>query len=259
VQAESWPFVRAAAATRGAYAEIAATSKYLEALLKFAGADCQRTSDAARALVTLIIHARLPSAQARSAHRQGGYEATSDVPDIVSSSLQSLVSALESTQAKSYDASAVSGSSGESESAGEEADSSLVGFSGTRVLLGASETAELVSAIQRHLEGSSTRKSSGHRSMRVELLNAEHLREAKPSQIVHVATTCEFSHSSGVDSQRKEAGIGKAQSSSVNTGDEFMALAQVCARHHHSFNALSTCRQTLAPLYKRLASMHCVT
>ena len=53
VQAEAWPDVRAAAAAKGKSVNIAATAKYLEALLRFAGADCQRTSAVSYTHLTL--------------------------------------------------------------------------------------------------------------------------------------------------------------------------------------------------------------
>jgi hypothetical protein len=244
VQADVWPQVRAAAVSSGINAEIAATAKYLEALLHFAGADCQRTSDAARTLQDLLIGASAQAARARTRTTQGQRPRQADAftenRDIVSSSLHSLLSALENTETTEsrigdkiqkeaaervravelqwfgYQTDQSSGDY-ESDSGGEE--------SGP---LNASAVADLASAIHSYLQGSGTRKRPASSSLGARGMDAEQLWSAKPSQIVLVATTCEVADGSELDAWQQDAEIAMAENRSLDTGDKFMELAQAC-------------------------------
>lgn len=229
VQAEEWPQVRAASIAKGAGAEIATTAKYMEALLKFAGADCQRTSDAARALTVLLNGATIASVSSRATRGFGS--STSEMSELVSGPLHSLMAALEHTKDVSDGEGAVTSSEGEEEPASSEG-SELASPKGSQAsLLGSSETAELLSAIQKHLQGSRARGVAARNARNAQPLSAEQLQNAKPAQVVQAATAWELGVTSDTGESQQQTGEGAAQQPG-GTGEGFMALAQVCFLQH---------------------------
>lgn len=212
VQADVWPAVRAAAAAKGTSAEIATTAKYLESLLQFAGSDCQRTSDAARALTELLRSSATAGSEPSRSHR--GSEC-SEAADLVSGSLHSLKSALEPIRDEFDGASAV-GHAGASSVVNSTAAESPVLSEASVELLGSCATAEVLAAIQQHLQGSSARRSTARSARPVQAL-AEELQTARPAQVVRAAAACE----TGTESQDVD------QSSATPTGAAFMKLARV--------------------------------
>jgi hypothetical protein len=222
VQADTWPRVRDAAASKGAAAEIAATARYLESLLQFAGSDCQRTSDAARALTILLDGEGTPFTHKHPSRVLDSQEAS----DMVSASLQALMTSLENA-AIGKDASS-SISAWESGSECDEDSQPLPSSPPGAQLPASSELAsELRAAVQNYLRGSSTHSTSSRSSHNAQPLSGEQLSAAKPAQIVQAAAACEVDNSSFASGRYPLAAKGHVEWRGASSGDHFMARAQV--------------------------------
>ena len=222
VQAEAWPDVRAAAAAKGNSVNIAATAKYLEALLRFAGADCQRTSDATRALTVLLAGASPTSAASRT--NRGSSMSVPEASELVSGPLHSLIAALEHPRVSPLERSVSAEVEGSRRSGAEGPGSHIPEGGSAAVASGASEQAELLAAIAMNLHGS--RSSLPRRSRDSQLVSsAAQLQGAKPAQVVQAAFAWDLTDSSAP---------GESQPATSQSGmesvDGFMALARVSSQ-----------------------------
>lgn len=218
VQADVWPEVRAVAATKGSSASIAASAKYLEALLQFAGASCQRTCDATRALTGLL--AGSSAAAADPTTNRGPNRSVPDWQDseLVSGPLASLIVALEHPREALVT---------DSEGDGGVPGGTPQGRPEEPAAASESETTELVAAIQARLQGSRVRWPAARSARAPAPLSAEELESAKPAQVVHAACACNVTDSSSpgeVEHGERPRGLDSAS--------DFMQLAQVSFQLH---------------------------